>query len=132
MRRMIVLLAAFALAVAACGGTDVIGVETVSPSKAAEVVADAPADLVVLDIRTPEEYAAGTIEGSVNIDFYAADFADQLAALDRDATYVLFCRSGNRSATAAQMMRDLDFAEVYEINGGIVAWSQAGQPIALP
>jgi phage shock protein E len=132
MRRMIVLLATFALAVAACGGTDVIGVETVSPSKAAEVVADAPADLVVLDIRTPEEYAAGTIEGSVNMDFYAADFADQLAALDRDATYVLFCRSGNRSATAAQMMRDLDFAEVYEINGGIVAWSQAGQPIALP
>lgn len=132
MRRIIVLLAGLSLVVAACGGTDVVGVETVPPSEVAQVIGEAPDDLVVLDIRTPEEYSAGTIEGAVNIDFYAADFSDRIAALDRDATYVLFCRTGNRSAGAAQLMRDLDFGEVYEIDGGIVAWSQAGEPITIP
>ena len=132
MRRIIVLLAGLSLVVAACGGTDVVGVETVPPSEAAQVIGEAPDDLVVLDIRTPEEYSAGTIEGAVNIDFYAADFSDRIAALDRDATYVLFCRTGSRSAGAAQLMRDLDFSEVYEIDGGIVAWSQAGEPITIP
>ena len=63
------------------------------------------------------------------IDFYRDDFADQLAALDRDTPYVLYCRSGNRSGQAAAMMKDLGFSSVQEIDGGIIAWQAADLPV---
>ena len=118
------------LVLAACSGaTAVDGVSLSSAAAASEVIAAAPAGLVVLDVRTPAEFTDGHLADAINIDFYEADFADSLKALDRDVPYVLYCRSGNRSATAAQIMRDLGFTEVYEVDGGILAWVQAGLPI---
>ena len=96
------------------------------------MISDDPAGLVVLDIRTPEEFNAGALPSAINIDFYEADFRDRLADLDKDVPYVMYCNSGNRSATAADMMEELGFTEVYEINGGIQAWAQAGGALALP
>lgn len=87
------------------------------------------AGTVVLDIRTPEEFADGRVEGALNIDFYAADFADRIAALDRNATYVVYCRSDSRSGQAMDLFRDLGFAAVHEIDGGILSWIQAGLPV---
>lgn len=87
-------------------------------------------DVVVLDIRTPEEVAEARLPGEVvNIDFYEPDFQDQLAALDPDASYVMYCRSGNRSGTARGIMSQLGFRDVVDIDGGIVGWSEAGLPI---
>ena len=60
------------------------GLQTVSPDAAAETMAENP-NAIILDIRTPEEFYAGTIEGSINIDYYAPDFAAQLEKLDKDA-----------------------------------------------
>lgn len=60
----------------------------------------------MIDVRTPEEYAAGHIEGAVLVDVQASTFDEDIAGLDPDATYVVYCRSGNRSAQAAQRMRD--------------------------
>jgi rhodanese-related sulfurtransferase len=112
----------------ACGSaTDTIS-ELVPPTEAAEVVAE-QSDVVVLDVRTPEEFADARIAGAINVDYYAADFRDQLDELDKEATYVLYCRSGNRSEDANRIMRDLGFAEVYEVDGGIVAWNGAGLPV---
>jgi rhodanese-related sulfurtransferase len=112
----------------ACGSaTDTIS-ELVPPAAAAEVVAG-QSDVVVLDVRTPEEFADARIAGAINVDYYAADFRDQLDELDKEATYVLYCQSGNRSEDANRIMRDLGFAEVYEVDGGIVAWNGAGLPI---
>jgi rhodanese-related sulfurtransferase len=127
------LLATGALLVAGCSGSATnAGVqETVSPADAAEVIAS-DHEVVVLDIRTPEEYSAGIIDGAVNIDFYAADFSDQLDALDKDAHYVLYCRSGNRSGQAMETFADLGFAEVTEIDGGIVNWYGSGLPVVAP
>ena len=59
----------------------------------------------------------------------AADFADRLSDLDKDTPYFVYCRSGNRSATTIDMMRDLGFTEVYELDGGIASWAAAGLPI---
>lgn len=131
MRPAALVIAVLALSAAACGGgTDTaVGVVTVGADRAHEVVEDDPQGLVVLDIRTPEEFAAGRLADSVNIDFYAPDFADQIGTLDREAPYVLYCRSGNRSDSAASLMRDLGFSEVYEIDGGIVSWVESGFPI---
>jgi rhodanese-related sulfurtransferase len=130
-RRVAPVIAVLALSAAACGGgTDTaVGVVTVDAERAHQVIDDEPPGLVVLDIRTPEEFTAGRLADSVNIDFYAPDFADQIGALDRDTPYVMYCRTGNRSEGAADLMSDLGFSEVYEIDGGIVSWVESGFPI---
>jgi rhodanese-related sulfurtransferase len=100
------------------------------PATEAAALLDAPpADLVVLDVRTPEEFAEGHLEGAELLDFYRADFADQLAALDRGVPYLLYCRSGNRSGQALEMMRQLGFEDVTEVEGGVISWSQEGLPL---
>jgi len=103
---------------------------TIDPDAAAELIAGE--DVVVLDIRTPDEFAAGIVAGAVNIDFYADDFAAQLAALDRDASYVVYCRSGNRTVQAMQTFADLGFSDVSEIAGGILGWQASGLPLVAP
>jgi rhodanese-related sulfurtransferase len=58
----------------------------------------------VIDVRTPAEYAAGHVPGAVNMDVQAADFGARIGALDKAGTYLVYCRSGNRSAAAAERM----------------------------
>ena len=67
---------------------------------------------IVIDVRTAEEFAQGHVPGARNLDLNCGDFAAALAGLDPDATYLLYCRSGNRSGTAAQMMRQAGFTDV--------------------
>ena len=86
-------------------------------------------DFVILDVRTSGEYAGGHIDGAVNIDYYDPGFESLIDALDRTKTYLVHCQSGNRSASGAAVMAGLGFAEVYEIDGGITAWIDAGQPV---
>lgn len=124
--RALVTLALLTTALVACGGSDTAVVETVDAGTASNLIT-APGT-VLLDIRTPEEFADVRIDGAINIDFYAADFADRIGELDRDTGYVVYCRSDNRSGQAMDLFRDLGFAEVHEIDGGIVAWIEAGLP----
>ena len=122
MRRFLVLL----VLLSACSSSATAVVDTVGAGEASGLVADSA---VVLDIRTPEEFAEGHIEGAVNIDFYAAGFAARIGALDRDAAYLVYCRSGNRSGQAMDLFRDLGFAEVHELEGGILTWVGEGLPL---
>lgn len=85
-------------------------------------------ELTLIDVRTPEEHAAGHLEGAVNIDAEDPSFAGRIAELPTDGTYVVYCRSGRRSALAATEMRDAGFTEVYDI-GGILVLQAAGFPI---
>ncbi|MCK6599511.1 MAG: rhodanese-like domain-containing protein, partial [Bdellovibrionaceae bacterium] len=62
-------------------------------------------DSVILDVRTPDEYLSGHIKGAINIDFYASDFQNQLGKLDKEKDYKVYCRSGNRSSKAVNMMK---------------------------
>jgi rhodanese-related sulfurtransferase len=118
------------LLVTACSSAgDTATIELVSPAEAAQVIDDDPAGLVVLDIRTPEEFNEARLADAVNIDFYAPDFADQLDGLDKGDPYVMYCRSGNRSSEAVETMKDLGFVEVYEVDGGIVNWYDEGFPV---
>ena len=127
-RSLVALSIAGMLALSACSAGTATQVETVSPEEAQQLLVDDP-DAVLLDIRTPEEFAGPRIEGATNIDFYAADFADQLRALDPDATYVVYCRSGNRSSQARGVFEELGFADVSDVRGGIVSWHEAGLPL---
>ena len=120
---------------AGCGGdssTATASIETISAAEAADLLAAPPDGLVVLDVRTPGEFAAGHLPDAINLDYQAAGFADDLGALDREVPYLLYCRSGNRSAQAREMMRGLGFVEVYEIGGGMNAWAEAGGAIVVP
>jgi phage shock protein E len=84
---------------------------------------------VVLDVRTPQEFAAGHLAGARNLDISAPDFSNQLAALDRSATYAVYCHSGNRSGQALQAMSAAGFGHVADLSGGITAWSEAGRSV---
>ena len=86
------------------------------------------AGFVILDVRTPEEFAAGHLAQAVNLDYYAKGFGAELGKLDRARTYLVYCRSGKRSAAAVDMMKELDFKAVYGLTGGIIAWTEAGLP----
>lgn len=92
----------------------------------------APDGAVVIDVRTPQEYAAGHLEGALNIDVEAADFADRVGELDVDATYVLYCRSGNRAGAAAAQMAELGFAHVTNAGGLDEAASATGLAVVAP
>ncbi|MCL1594351.1 MAG: rhodanese-like domain-containing protein [Actinomycetia bacterium] len=106
-------------------------VETVAPADAAQIITT-QTDEIILDIRTPDEFSQGVIEGAINIDFYDSDFADQLDALDKDARYVVYCRSGSRSGQARATFEELGFTNVTEIDGGIANWYNDGLPVVLP
>jgi rhodanese-related sulfurtransferase len=84
---------------------------------------------VLLDIRTPQEFESGRIEGAKNIDFYSSSFKSELDDLDKDIEYQIYCNSGNRSATALTMMKDLGFTNVIELDGGISAWNMLDKDI---
>jgi rhodanese-related sulfurtransferase len=84
---------------------------------------------IVLDVRTPAEYARGHLAHAQNIDIEASDFANQIAALDKNATYAVYCRSGNRSGTALEQMTTAGFTHVYDLAGGIGAWQNMGGPM---
>ena len=133
-KRLKLLVAAAALGavvLAGCSSSTGTAVETVAPTAAAEII-DTESDEVVLDIRTQEEFDDGIIEGAVNIDFYADDFASQLDTLDKDAHYVVYCNSGNRSGQANSIFEELGFSNVTEIEGGITNWHAEGLPVVLP
>lgn len=105
------------------------GAEAVSAIEGAEILAAAPADLVLLDVRTQEEFDAGHIEGATVIDINQDDFTERVAELDRDVPYVVYCRTGNRSAQATAIMADLGFTDLVEIEDGIVGWVAEGLPV---
>ena len=84
--------------------------------------------VAILDVRTPEEFAEGFIEGARNIDFYRDDFEIEINSLDKESSYALYCRSGKRSGQAAQMMQEAGFLSVSNLDGGMIDWANAGMP----
>lgn len=86
--------------------------------------------VVVLDIRTPEEYAGGHIAGAKNIDFLDNDFEKSLKGLDKSKAYLVHCASGGRSSQSLEQFQALGFKSVYHLDGGFNSWKKAGKPVA--
>jgi len=85
-------------------------------------------DFVIIDVRTPNEFAEGHIENAINVDFRSETFRDELNKLDRNKTYLVYCRIGGRSGSALTIMKELNFREVYNMLGGINVWKSEGLP----
>lgn len=83
---------------------------------------------VLLDIRTPEEIAEGQIEGALNIDFLDDNFTQNIEQLDKSKTYLLYCRTGKRTAKAGAAMKAAGFKKVYMLDGGLTAWKEHQKP----
>lgn len=72
-------------------------------------------DMIVLDVRTPEEFNETHVDGSQNFDIFSPDFKDKISRLDKTKTYKVYCRSGNRSGQAEKLMKSLGFKNVENI-----------------
>ncbi len=84
---------------------------------------------VILDVRTPEEVAEGHLAGAKNIDVQNELFQQNIDQLDKNKTYLLYCRSGKRTAVAGAKMKAAGFKKVYMLDGGITSWKEKGKPV---
>ena len=77
---------------------------------------------IIVDVRTPEEYSEGKIGDAMNIDYYSADFKKQAEALDKTKPVLVYCRSGGRSGKSAEILEEMGFTEIYNLEGGYMGW----------
>jgi rhodanese-related sulfurtransferase len=124
-----------ALALSACSSSEPTATADAPAEQAGAVPVGEPAARVareqgrtVIDVRTPEEFAAGHIAGATNLNLQDPGFAAAVAALDPAERYVVYCRSGNRSAAAAAQMRAVGL-DVLD-GGGLQTMAAAGWPSA--
>jgi len=110
--------------------------EDITVQEAKVLIADFQGNeaFTILDVRTPSEYDPEHIENAYLRNFYDTDFEEQLDSLNKNRIYLIYCRSGNRSGQAFNMMQNLGFKEVYNMLGGINSWKADGCPVtnALP
>ncbi|GHV54825.1 hypothetical protein FACS1894181_18630 [Bacteroidia bacterium] len=85
---------------------------------------------IILDVRTPEEVAAGYIEGAVNMNVRGENFREQVNALPKDKDIYVYCRSGKRSLTAAGILCESGFKQIYNLKDGITGWVEDGLPVS--
>jgi rhodanese-related sulfurtransferase len=124
MKKIIMLLLAALGLNTACGQDKF---ENVDVEGFAELIADT--NVVVLDVRTADEFKAGHIERAINIDQYESDFMEKaMAKLPKDRTIAIYCRSGKRSANAAGKLASEGY-KIVNLKGGILAWQGKGQDV---
>jgi rhodanese-related sulfurtransferase len=136
------LLLAFVVGIVLASGCVHIKTSTTKPQTQTQIVEDiAPEEaytliqknkdnpnFVILDVRTPKEFANEHIENAINSDYYSETFKDDLNSLDKNKTYLIYCRSGGRSKMALDIVKELGFREAYNMLGGITQWKAKGMP----
>ena len=89
-------------------------------------------EIQLLDVRTPEEWGEGVIEGAKLKNFYDDDFGDYLETLDKKQPIIVTCKRGGRSAEATKMMLKAGFTEVYDLGAGMDGWNAENRPTVEP
>jgi len=115
-----------------CVRDETATIEDITPQEAFTLIQNNQnnPDFVIIDVRTLAEFVEEHIENATNIDFYSEAFRDMLNNLDKNKTYLVYCRVGGRSGSALDIMAELNFREVYNILGGINQWKAEGLPTA--
>lgn len=105
--------------------------KTISPKASYQLIQQNEKDpgFVILDVRTPYEFKGGHIKGAVLIDYYSSTFVNDLKELSREKTYLIYCRSGNRSQKTLKLFAELGFSHAYNMAKGIKGWKTEGFPI---
>lgn len=95
--------------------------------KAAKALMSSNKELVLLDVRTPGEIAAGKIDGAIELDYQSPGFAEALKALDKNKEYLVYCAVGGRSGSTLGLMKNLGFTKAHNLSGGYSAWSSSSK-----
>jgi len=105
--------------------------QNINPQEAYQIILEnkSNSDFQILDVRTLREYQAGHLKDSTLINFYDADFSEKLNQLDKNKTYLIYCRSGNRSGRTLSLAKRLGFKKVYNMLQGMNGWSREGLPV---
>lgn len=109
-----------------CGTPNLQGQSKLNPNAFESLLAK-DKSIQLVDVRTPEEYAAGHLEGAQLMDFYDSNFAAQLGKLDKTKPVAVYCAAGGRSGSAAEQLTKMGFKQVYDLAGGMRAWRSAGK-----
>ena len=86
-------------------------------------------NVVLLDVRTPKEFEDGHIQGALLLDYHSSDYVERLKALDRGKTYLIYCRSGNRSGKSLAIFSKMGFRRAYHMDTGLIGWSREKYPL---
>ncbi|MFH1032007.1 MAG: rhodanese-like domain-containing protein [Chloroflexota bacterium] len=86
-------------------------------------------NFIILDVRTAAEFDSGHIAGAINIDVNFSSFPEEIKKLNTVNTYLVYCRSGNRSRKALTIMEELRFTSIYHLANGITEWINSGLPV---
>ena len=125
MKRMIPLLLALLL-LAGCGGNTADGYQQITQEEAKEMMDSQ--EVIILDVREQDEYDSGHIPGAVLLPVGTIDETTAAQVIpEKDATVLVYCRSGNRSKTASAALADLGYTNIYEF-GGINTWPYETEP----
>jgi rhodanese-related sulfurtransferase len=105
--------------------------ENIAATEAATLIQQHQKDpnFAILDVRTPAEFAEGHLEHAINVDLQSPTFRDLLDILNKQKTYLVYCRSGRRTEQATRLMQDLHFSHVYNMTGGILEWTDKQLPV---
>jgi rhodanese-related sulfurtransferase len=121
-------------AVALCGLASIATAQdapapTITAADLTAAAAATPGDIVVVDVRTPQEFAAGHVPGAINLPY--DDTQRLIAALtpDKGKTLVLYCRSGRRSGLAIETLRAAGFSDLVQLEGNMPGWEAEGRPV---
>ena len=128
---ILLILILFGFILPSCGAQQDQTITALSPTEAADLIEKhkGDANFVILDIRTPGEYQSGHLKDATMIDYYSNAFVNDIGRLDREKTYLVYCRSGNRSARSLDLFKKLQFQRVYHLATGIISWNAAGLPL---
>ena len=126
MKRILFVLIAFIALNYSCKEKEVATsqIEVISPEEMQEISQIEGVQLV--DVRTPEEYDEGYIEGFQNIDFFSNTFSQEIEKLDKSKPVIVYCRTGRRSADCAKQLEEKGFVKIYDLEGGIAKWEFEG------
>lgn len=124
MKKIIAVLASSLLLLSGCGNTASANLNAADFQKKS-----VEPNVVVLDVRTADEFALGHIEQAINMDVESMTFDGDIKGLDKSKTYAVYCRSGRRSGIAVEKMKSAGFKNLFNLTNGIQEWQAAGLPL---
>lgn len=130
-KKICVLMALAALWLVGCSHSRVVHIHHLSALEAKTLIDQnkGAADFVILDIRTPKEFAKGHIAGAVMLDYYNPGFQKGLQQLDKTKRYLIYCRTGNRTGRTLKIIDQMGFKSIYHLKDGIVDWNRQKLPL---
>ena len=118
----LVIFSFFAVVFMSCIGQKSENIVLIQPHQLQKKLSDS---IQLVDVRTSQEFLEGHIEGAVNIDVNRPEFSTEIQKMDKSKPVYIYCRSGKRSASAADKMEELGFTRIYDLSGGIISWEKA-------